>query len=211
MVGAPRTGIIILGGGGHASVVADALRVAGDNVLGFTDLTPGGDWLPGNIKCLGTDDVIAGYEPGSVRLALGIGSVRPSPERMKLFEEYRSRGYRFVTVIHPSAVIAGDAELGEGAQIMAGAIVQPGCKIGEGTIINTRASIDHDCRIGRFVHVAPGATLSGGVTLGDGCHVGVGAVIVQQVTIGTHAFVTAASLVKSDVSSNSKLGSSAIV
>ena len=206
MVGTSRTGIIILGGGGHASVVADALRVAGDNVLGFTDRTPGGDSLPGNIKCLGTDDVIAGYEPGSVRLALGIGSVRPSPERMKLFEEYRGRGYRFVTVIHPSAVVAGDAELGEGAQIMAGAIVQPGCKIGEGTIINTRASIDHDCRIGRFVHVAPGATLSVGVTLGDGCHIGVGAVVVQSISVGQAALLTAGTALTADMPGGARYG-----
>ncbi|PPR11136.1 MAG: putative acetyltransferase EpsM [Alphaproteobacteria bacterium MarineAlpha11_Bin1] len=199
-------GIIILGGGGHASVVAEALRAAGEDVLGFTDRDLSEATLAGDIRCLGTDDIIADHDPGTVRLAIGIGSVKPSSARMKLYEEFRERGYRFVTVIHPSAVVAGDTELGEGAQIMAGAVVQPGCKIGEATIINTQASIDHDCMIGRFVHVAPGATLSGGVTVGDGSHIGVGATIVQSVSVGTTALVTAGAIVVADVSAGAKYG-----
>ena len=210
MTEASKFGIIILGGGGHASVVAEALRAAGEDVLGFTDRDPSEATLAGDVRCLGTDDVIADHDPGTVRLAIGIGSIKPSSARMKLYEGFRERGYRFVTVIHPSAVVAGGTELGEGAQIMAGAVVQPGCKIGEATIINTRASIDHDCRIGRFVHVAPGATLSGGVTVGDESHIGVGAVIIQQISIGANAFVSAAALIKSDVAPNAKPGSSKV-
>lgn len=206
MTNSSESGVVILGGGGHASVVSEALRAAGETILGYTDRNPRDTSLPGNVRCLGTDEIVADYDPDIVRLAIGIGSVRPSPERMNLYEGFRSRGFRFATVIHPSAVVAENVELGEGAQIMAGVVVQPGSRIGEATIINTRASIDHDCRIGRFVHVAPGVTLSGGVTLGDGCHVGVGSVVVQQISIGANAYVTAAQCVAANVAANAKYG-----
>ncbi len=203
-------GIIIVGGGGHAKVVAEALRAAGERVLGFTD--PRADapnLLPGVAnppRRLGDDAFLAAQNTASTRLALGIGSVRPGAARADLFARLKDMGFRFATVVHPSAVVAADAILGEGCQIMAGAVIQPGCRIGDGAIVNTRASVDHDGTVGRFVHVAPGATLSGGVTLGDGCHVGTGAVVVQNVAIGANAFVTAGAVVTADVAADAKTG-----
>ena len=183
--------VIVVGGGGHAKVVIDALRVAGIEVLGFTDLDADIATARSLSKALGNDTAIRRYPPRSIRLALGIGGTGVDEDRSALYAAFKNEGYDFVTVVHPSATIAADVRLGEGCQIMAGAVVQTGCAIGTGAIVNTSASIDHDCAIGNFVHIAPGVTLSGTVTVGARSHIGVGATVIQGINLPEAAMVRA--------------------
>ena len=80
-------------------------------------------------------------------------------------------------ISHVSAAIASDATLGDGAQVMAGAVIQPAARIGRNVLVNTRAVVEHDCVVGDHAHVAPGAVLCGGVSIGESAHIGAGAVI----------------------------------
>jgi UDP-perosamine 4-acetyltransferase len=192
--------VIIIGGGGHAKVLVEALRASGVTILGITDADPAkhGTSIHG-VPVLGGDHVLERHAPGSVRLVNGLGSVRETRSRTALFNTFKTKGYAFATVVHPSAVVASDAILGEGAQVMAGAVLQPGCSLGEDVIINTRVSVDHDCSIGPHVHLAPGVTLSGDVHIGGGSHIGTGAAVVQGVRIGKDCLVAAGAVVVSNV------------
>lgn len=196
--------VIVLGAGGHATVLIDALRLQGTQVLGVT--APSADFseLLGH-PVLGDDAAIARYTPAECELVLGVGSVSQSSVRRSIFERFKSQGYRFAAVVHPSTVIAGDVALGEGVQIMAGAVVQSGSRIGANTIVNTHASVDHDCRIGAHCHVAPGVVLSGDVSVGEQSHLGTGAVAIQGVRVGTHCLVGAGALLLRDVPDHSKI------
>lgn len=198
--------IIILGAGGHASVVADVLRLAGETLLGLTDCDPAlrGEMRFG-LKVLGTDDELNGFGPEVVQLANGIGSIRQPHLRTEVFERWKAKGYDFVSVIHPRAVVAADSKLAEGVQIMAGAVVQPGAVIASNSIINTGAIIDHDCRIAEHCHVAPGAVLSGNVRLGARSHLGTGAVVIQGIEIGQNCLVGAGSVVLQNLSDGAKV------
>jgi sugar O-acyltransferase (sialic acid O-acetyltransferase NeuD family) len=187
--------VIVVGGGGHAKVVIDALRAAGIEVLGFTDLDADIAIARSLSKALGNDTVIRRYPAGSIRLALGIGGTGVDEGRSALYAAFKNEGYDFVTVVHPAATIAADVCLGEGCQVMAGAVVQTGSAIGTGAIVNTCASIDHDCTIGSFVHIAPGVTLSGTVTVGARSHIGVGATIIQGIHLPEATMVRAGSVV----------------
>ena len=194
--------VIVLGGGGHAKVVIDALLRGGVPVLGVTDPCQAlaGRRILG-VKVLGNDEVVLAHRPEELLLANGLGSVGVPERRREIFERFSALGYGFASVIHPSAVISSDAEIGEGAQIMAGAVIQPGCSIGRNAIINTRASVDHDCIIGDHTHVAPGVTLSGGVRVGVGVHIGTGATVIQGIDIGNDSLVGAGALVLKTVPS----------
>ncbi|MBW1740303.1 MAG: acetyltransferase [Deltaproteobacteria bacterium] len=192
--------VLVIGAGGQARVLVDALTLSGVEVVGLLDVDEAkqGSGVLG-IKVIGGDDAVEEYAPNKVFLVNGIGSVKSMAQRRKVYERYKSRGYGFASVVHPSAVIARDIVLGEGTQILAGAVVQAGCVIGENVIINTRASVDHDCRIGPHVQIAPGATLSGKVEIGEGTHVGTGAVVIQGIAIGKNCVVGAGAVVISDV------------
>ncbi len=192
--------IIVLGGGGHAKVLVDALQRAARTVIGIADQNPAlrGRRVLG-ITVMGGDDFVLRHPPASVLLANGIGSVDSMRVRAAVYDRFKQRGYAFATIVHPSAVIASEAVLGEGAQVLAGAVVGPGAAIGDDSIVNTCAVVDHDCRIGAHVHLAPGVVLSGGVTVGDGTHVGTGAAVIQGVTIGAGCLIAAGAVVIADV------------
>ncbi|MFH2135433.1 MAG: acetyltransferase [Pseudomonadota bacterium] len=195
--------VILLGAGGHAKVLIDAMRLQSVEILGIVDVNSDnkGKMLMG-VPVIGGDEELIQYAPQQIRLVNGIGSVRVSSLRREVFETLKNKGYQFERVIHPSSIIAGDVELSEGVQIMAGAVIQAGSKVSANTIINTRASIDHDCLIGRHVHISPGATLSGGIVVGEDAHVGTGAVVIQGIQIGQHSLVAAGAVVTRNVLNN---------
>lgn len=188
--------VLILGAGGHAKVLIEALLRNGTAVAGILDRDPA---MKGSsimtIPVLGNDDALAGCDPREVLLVNGMGSIALPLGRQKLYERIKERGFHFTSVIHPFAVVASDASMGEGVQLMAGCVIQPGCTIGANCIVNTRASVDHDCKIGDHVHVAPGVTLSGEVQVGEGVHIGTGATVIQGVTIGKSSLIAAGAVV----------------
>ncbi len=193
---------ILLGGGGHAKVLADVLKLQSCAVIGFTDKREmAGKEIQG-IAWMGDDSAIQKYSADAVLLVNGVGSTGRPILRKGLFERFKELGYTFTTVIHPSAVIAKDVSIAEGGQIMAGAVIQPGSMIGKNTIVNTRASVDHDCSVGEHVHIAPGATLGGGVQVGDSVHIGSGATVIQGIKIGENSVIGAGAVVIRDVPEN---------
>lgn len=194
--------LIIVGAGGHAAVVADALLAAGERVLGFTDADPSrhGRTLCG-LPVLGNDRVLDAHTPQTLALANGIGGVGSRlepPLRSRVQQRLAAHGWQFVAVRHPSAVVSPFARIGAATQILAACVVQPGAEIGECSIVNTAAAIEHDAVLGAWVHVAPRALLCGGVQVGARCHIGAGAVIRQGVHIGEGTLVGAGAVVVSD-------------
>lgn len=192
--------VIIIGAGGHGKVIAEALDVAGYAVLGFVDADQRkwGTWING-LSVLGGDGALKQHVPDAVLLANGIGSTGSVEARRDTFERFRAKGYRFVTVAHPRAIISLHARVGEGVQVMAGAIIQPSAEIGANSIINTGAVVEHDCRIGEHCHLGPGCVLSGGVAVGAETHIGTGATVIQGVSIGRNVLVAAGSVVVESV------------
>ena len=190
--------VLVIGAGGHAKVVIEALRSMNEHIIGATDADPAkhGSECQG-VPVLGGDEVAHDHGPGAVLLANGIGQ---SPEgRRTVYRRFKESAYEFLTIIHPSATVAADAELGEGAQVMAGAVIQPTARIGRNAIINTGAIVDHDCAIAEHAHIAPGAILCGAVTVADGAFVGAGATVIQGITIGADATIGAGAVVIDDV------------
>ena len=193
--------VVVLGAGGHAKVLINALQLCNVEILGITDPDPTllGQELLG-VPVIGTDEVLKNYSIEKVHLVNGLGTVDLSPTRAGIFNDCNNLGFVFAQVIHPMAVVAGETKLGEGVQVMAGAVIQPGSFVGCNSIINTRASVDHDCTIGSHVHIAPGVTLSGGVTVGACSHIGTGATLIQGVSVGTGCLVAAGAVVVKDIS-----------
>jgi sugar O-acyltransferase (sialic acid O-acetyltransferase NeuD family) len=190
--------VILVGAGGHARVLLSTLLQMKRRVIGFVDPDQTKEELLG-IPHIGGDESVFTHDPAQVFLVNGVGSVAAISNRLRVYEYFRNRGYYFASVIHPSAIIAPEAELANGVQIMAGAILQTGCVAEENSIINTGARIDHDCFIRAHAHVAPGAVLGGNVDVGTRAHVGAGATVIQGVHIGDNSIVGAGAVVLSDV------------
>jgi sugar O-acyltransferase (sialic acid O-acetyltransferase NeuD family) len=191
--------VLIIGAGGHAKVLADALIAAGRCVLGFTDTDAAlhGQRLLG-LPIFGCDEtVLAGHDPRRIELVNGIGGTSGGAlrHRVELAVQASGRGWVFTAVRHPSAIVSTGAELASDVQLLAGSIVQSGAVLGRGSIVNTGAIVEHDCRVGEYVHIAPGSILCGYVEIGDRSHIGAGAVVKNSVALGDDTIVGAGACV----------------
>jgi len=199
--------IVVMGASGHGQVVADILfqmwtKGREMEIVGFLDDNPElkGQRILGLpvLGCLADLPAIA-----HDCLALGIGD---NCARARVYAELTQARKRFVTAIHPAAVLAPDVVVGAGAVLCAGAVANPGAKIGENAILNTCASIDHHCVLGPHAHIAPGAHLAGNVQVGEGAFMGVGSCAVPGVSIGAWSVVGAGAAVTCDVADKATFG-----
>src|SRR5437660_7838160 len=103
------TGLIIIGGGGHARVLVDALLARRRDILGFVsnELQAASGVMTG-IPRIGGDDDPLSYRTEDILLVNGVGSVGNQERRRKVFEMYRAKGFSFASVVHPSTTIASD-------------------------------------------------------------------------------------------------------
>ena len=192
--------VVIIGGGGHAAVLVDALHLtAAVRLVGYVALEEG-ILSTLDLQWLGGDAVRSALAARGIRrAALGIGGAKSNRARAEVFEVWRDAGFEFVDVVHPRSTIASSVTHGTGLQVLAGAVINPGVTLGMNVIVNTNATVEHHCVIGDHVHIAPGATLCGDVTVGRGALVGAGAVAAPGVRIGCYAVTGAGSAVVRDV------------
>lgn len=185
--------LVLLGAGGHARVLYALAVSAGHPVIGLCDpdLAAQGETHWYGVPVLGGDEALDDIDPAGTGLINGIGQLVGSRLRERIYTRMQVAGFRFPPLIHPTAWVAADVTLADGAQVMAGSIVQPGCTIGENSILNTRAGIDHDCTLGAHVHIAPGATLCGSVRVDEHAFIAAGAVLIQGLHVGAGAVVGA--------------------
>ncbi|WP_288724832.1 acetyltransferase [uncultured Treponema sp.] len=196
--------IIIIGAGDHAKVLLDILLEQDVTVIGLTDKNISkGNCIYG-VSVIGDDSEILKYKTDEIELVNGIGSVGNTSIRQKVFSSLKEKGYFFRSVIHEASIVSKRAKLGEGVQLLAGAIVNIEAEIDDNTIINTKTSIDHGCVIGKHCHIAPGCSFSGCVRIGDCTHIGTGTSIIQGINIGKNVLIGAGSVVINDVSDNEK-------
>jgi sugar O-acyltransferase (sialic acid O-acetyltransferase NeuD family) len=180
-------------------VVSDVVRLGAKyEIVGFLDDSPerrGAQFCGARILG-GREQLDALRESGVTDIILAFGDCEA---RLSLSAMVRKKGFNLVTVVHPSAVVAGDADIRSGTVVCAGAVVNPGARVGESVIINTSASIDHECRVGDAAHIGPGARLGGRVSIGAAAWVGIGATVRDRVEIGARAVIGAGAVVVNDI------------
>jgi sugar O-acyltransferase (sialic acid O-acetyltransferase NeuD family) len=188
--------IAILGAGGHGRVVASICRAAGREVQCFVDSALRGRSVAG-IDVVGGDEMLD--DPAFVRSHAFVVAIGDQCIRRRVAKRVAEKGGRLTTVIHPSAVVADDVQLGCGVVLGPAAVINCGTSVGDLVIINTGATIDHDSILEEAVHIGPGANLGGNVSCGEAALVGLGAAVLSGKRIGARAIVGAGAVVTRDV------------
>lgn len=196
--------IVMIGSGGHASVLADILLSQGRQIVAYISPEPAlNSKLFNGAKHLCKDDDVLQFSQSEVLLVNGIGHMPKQTLRQVLYTKYLELGYKFTAVISANAVISNFAKIARDVQILHGAIVQANSEIGENSIINTGAIVEHDSLIAKNVHIAPRATICGASNVGNNTFIGSAATVIQGIEIGEQSIIGAGVTVIKTLHNNS--------
>lgn len=193
--------VVVIGAGGHAAVVIDAMRAGGEvepvACVDDNESIHGSRLL--DVPILGAINTLPKLADGLAKgFVLGVGGADDLSIRTDLWGRAISAGLEPVSVLHPTSVVS-TSQIKSGLFVAAGAIIGVRASIGDNAIVNSGAIVEHDCCVGDHAHVAPGAMLAGGVTVGKAALIGMGATVRQGVSIGDGAIVGMGAVVTRDV------------
>jgi sugar O-acyltransferase (sialic acid O-acetyltransferase NeuD family) len=193
--------VILWGGTGQAKILRPMIEYYGAEIIAIFDDTPE---LASPFKDIPIYQGLQEFpswiskNQGDFGFCIAIGNPY-GRIRIKLHDYLVHQGLLPITIAHPSAIIENDVIIGDGSQIMAGAILNTQVITGKQCIINTNASVDHECILGAGVEIAPGATLCGLVNVNTNGWICAGATVIPRISIGEDAIVGAGAVVIRDV------------
>ncbi|MCA9285130.1 MAG: acetyltransferase [Phycisphaerales bacterium] len=197
--------LVIMGGGGHAAVVADSVDRRWWQPMGYladqaSEHAPmaSAESGPKPIPWLGTPldlgRMLGTRLPASTMVHAAVGDGRLRRGWLETVPEDR-----WATVVSPSATVSASAVIEAGAFIGPHAVVNARAVVGRGTIVNSGAIVEHDCHVGAFVHLAPRVALGGAVHVGADTLIGIGAAVLPGVRLGRNAVLGAGAVAIDDL------------
>lgn len=188
--------LIVAGGGAFARELINwaddaAARGNGVPVSGFLDRSEHAlDGFSYALAWRGDIDDYVPAEDEAVLVAIG----DPHGKRA-VVERLRARGARFASLVHPSAVIARSARLGEGVVICPQAVVSADAEVGDFAAINVGSCVGHDARLGAYSTLSSQVDLTGFVEVGEAVFFGSGARVLPKVSVGAGAKIGAGAVI----------------
>lgn len=182
--------ITLVGGGGHALMLAETARLLGHEIRGVLD-----DDLACNacarlrLVHLGPCDPAEIEKEAAAILALG-----SLDARRRLLDAMRPDRVA-PALVHPLAMVSASAEIGRGGWVGPGAIVNAFARLGAHAIVNSGAIVEHECVIGTNTHLGPGSVLGGAAIVGDHTLIGLGARVLPGVRVGSGCVIGAGAVV----------------
>jgi sugar O-acyltransferase (sialic acid O-acetyltransferase NeuD family) len=184
--------VLILGGLGNASVIADAILDANlrgckeYECIGYINDRDNVQEIEGRPVMGGLKDVPRLIDEG-FHFINTIYKIDGQRERIDLFNSLNIPDERLATFVHPTAYLAPNVELSPGCVIMPNVSVTSSTKFGKCCIVRPGATIGHNNIIGAHTSIIAGASVGSFITLGEGVHISLGAIVREFVTIGNYS------------------------
>jgi len=131
---------------------------------------------------------------------VGVGS---PDSKKKISIYFKDHLKNFLTLIHPSAVVAPTATIGRGVIVCPFALISTDTIISDFVTLNAMSSIGHDSRVGRYSTLSGHVDVTGQVEVGEGVFFGTGAKVVPRIKVGNNAKIGAGCTVMRSVQAES--------
>ena len=195
--------MLIAGAGGHAKEILGtfAENNQDENIFFFDDYEANTDTLVFNkFKILKTAQQIKELFAIENKFVIGIGNPF---QRENFVNKLVSLGGKLQSIISCKASIGKyNVLLGNGLNILTGAVITQNVTIGIGTLIHINTTIHHDCIIGNYCEISPNCNILGKVQIGNYCSIGAGAVVLPKIKIGDNVVIGAGAVVTKNLPDN---------
>lgn len=194
--------IIIIGAGGFGREVylwaKDAFPQNQYEIKGFLDDNP--KILDNYDMDVGIIGNLNGYEiKNKDRFLFAIGDIDTKKD---IVVKFKKKGTQFLTLIHPTAIVANTVKIGEGVIICPFVTVSDHAQISDFVMMNLYSTCGHDVKIGKYCILSPYAILNGFVTLEDEVFLGTHSTVIPYKKVGYKSKISANSVVMRDVPPN---------
>ncbi len=125
--------------------------------------------------------------------------------RRRCSEIIQDRGGQFTTLIHPTAVLGDEVELGDGVILCPYSVVSGHNRLGRGVVVNLHSTVDHDATVGDWTQINCHCDLTGGVTVGSEVWFGSRVSIAPGLRVGDKAYLGIGSVILRDVEPGAKV------
>jgi UDP-3-O-[3-hydroxymyristoyl] glucosamine N-acyltransferase len=109
--------------------------------------------------------------------------------RLELYGRARLRGFRMITLVHPTAYVSPAASLGDNVWLGPGAHVAAGCKVGSNTLIGVHSRLDLDAMVGTHVWIGAGCSIGSGSRIGNHCVLGTDVKLCAGTRLGKYSLL----------------------
>jgi len=155
------------------------------------------------VPSIGLSALAAAYPPDGVAVIMAMGYNDLNRSRESLFGRLKSMGYTIETYVHPDARVYSSHPLGEGAVVLAGAVIEPHARLAANSLVWCNATLAHHCNVAENCWVASGAVISGQAKISRNTFIGVNATVVNKITVGECNIVGGGALITKDTKPNS--------
>lgn len=200
--------VIILGGLGNGSVIANAIIDAnkrGDQEWKFEGYLNDRVDVGGNIESFPVLGKLADWEKFAKQGSFFINTIYRidgQQQRIDLFESLNIPDDRLATFVHPLTYVAPNAQLGPGTVVMPHAAVSSATIIDKGCLVMVGATILHNALIGKYCHFAAQSCVGANMSIADGVHIGLNATTRENLSIGKNSTLGMGSVLTKDMGDN---------
>ncbi len=119
-------------------------------------------------------------------------------DKQMIVNLYKGKGAKFVSIIHPTAIIGEHNRVGEGLIMYPFSRITANVAVGDFVTVLS-SGIGHDVSIGDYSTISSYCLITGRVKIGKRVFVGSHATIIPDVSVGDDAYIGAGSVVISEV------------
>jgi sugar O-acyltransferase (sialic acid O-acetyltransferase NeuD family) len=145
------------------------------------------------------EEVESLYPPSEFRMLVAVQAHRMNKLRAEKCAQAREKGYRLISYVHPSALVAPEVKMGDNCFISEGAILRPFLTLGEDVIVMPGATLGHHAVIKDHCFIGNRAVVMSLVTMEPYCFVGPNATVLEAVTVGAEALIGGGVVIQGDV------------
>lgn len=199
-----KTDILLFGAGLHAHTCIDIIEKNNiHRIIGIIDSEKKIGSLVDSYEVIGRVENLKELA-NTLSVSIGFISIGTNWARQKVYYEILNqvKDFKFINLVHPSAVFGKNIKLGTGILIGAQSFISSNCEIGDFCLIHQKTHLGLENKLNPFCSISLGSIMGGKVEIGELSALTIQVTVNDRIKIGSNSVIGTQSLVLKDVPSN---------